>query len=495
VAVATSRITRRAAIDLRPILVVIGVLLIILALFMAPPMVADMAAGHPDWQVFLAAGAATLFTGVTLVLMNQGYGEAELNSRHAFLLVTAVWLVVTLFAALPLAFSDLDLTLADAVFEATSGITTTGSTVIVGLDVAPPGILLWRAILQWLGGIGIIVMGVAILPMLRVGGMQLVRAESSDLSEKILPRAAQIASAIGLIYLALTVLCAILYYGAGMGTFEAAAHAMSTIATGGISTRDASIGAFSSAHVEWIGIVFMVLGSLPFVLYIQATNGQVQPLFSDAQVRWFMGIIVLFVLSIALWLVIVQGIVPLDAFRHATFNIVSIISTTGFASSDYALWGTFPVAALFFLMCVGGCTGSTSGGVKVFRLVVLHAITRNQIARLVRPHGIFVPTFNRRPVPETAAIAVMAFIFLFGLSFAAFALALSVLGLDYLTAMSGALTALANVGPGLGEIIGPAGNFSTLPESAKWLLSAAMLLGRLELFTALVLLTPAFWRN
>jgi trk system potassium uptake protein len=495
VAVATSRITRRAAIDLRPILVVIGVLLIILALFMAPPMVADMAAGHPDWQVFLAAGAATLFTGVTLVLMNQGYGEAELNSRHAFLLVTAVWLVVTLFAALPLAFSDLDLTLADAVFEATSGITTTGSTVIVGLDVAPPGILLWRAILQWLGGIGIIVMGVAILPMLRVGGMQLVRAESSDLSEKILPRAAQIASAIGLIYLALTVLCAILYYGAGMGTFEAAAHAMSTIATGGFSTRDASIGAFSSAHVEWIGIVFMILGSLPFVLYIQATNGQVQPLFSDAQVRWFIGIIVLFVLSIGFWLVIVQGIMPLDAFRHATFNIVSIISTTGFASSDYALWGTFPVAALFFLMCVGGCTGSTSGGVKVFRLIVLHAITRNQIARLVRPHGIFVPIFNRRPVPEAAAIAVMAFIFLFGLSFAAFALALSVLGLDYLTAMSGALTALANVGPGLGEIIGPAGNFSTLPESAKWLLSAAMLLGRLELFTVLVLLTPAFWRN
>jgi trk system potassium uptake protein TrkH len=427
--------------------------------------------------------------------MNQGYGEAELSSRHAFLMVAAVWLVVALFAALPLVFSDLNLTLADAVFEATSGITTTGATVLVGLDVAPPGILLWRAILQWLGGIGIIVMGVAILPMLRVGGMQLVRAESSDLSEKILPRAAQIASAIGLIYLALTVLCAVLYYGAGMGTFEAAAHAMTTIATGGFSTRDASIGAFSSAQVESIGIVFMILGSLPFVLYIQATNGQVRPLFTDAQVRWFVGITVLFVLAIALWLVIVQGIMPLDAFRHATFNIVSIISTTGYASSDYALWGTLPVTALFFLMCVGGCTGSTSGGIKIFRFIVLHAIAKNQIARLVRPHGVFVPTFNRRPVPETAAIAVMAFIFMFGLSFAVFALALSLLGLDYLTAMSGALTALANVGPGLGDVIGPAGNFSTLPESAKWLLSAAMLLGRLELLTVLVLFTPAFWRN
>jgi trk system potassium uptake protein TrkH len=239
----------------------------------------------------------------------------------------------------------------------------------------------------------------------------------------------------------------------------------------------------------------MILGSLPFVLYIQASNGQVRPLFTDAQVRWFVGVIVMFVLAIALWLVIVQGIVPLDALRHATFNIVSIISTTGYASSDYALWGTLPVTALFFLMCVGGCTGSTSGGIKIFRFIVLHAIAKNQIARLVRPHGVFVPTFNRRPVPEAAAIAVMAFIFMFGLSFAVFALALSLLGLDYLTAMSGALTALANVGPGLGDVIGPAGNFSSLPESAKWLLSAAMLLGRLELLTVLVLFTPAFWRN
>ena len=494
-AVAAPSLGRPAAIDLRPILVAVGILLIILALFMAPPMVADMAAGHPDWQVFMAAGAVTLFVGVSLILMNKGYGHAELSSRHAFLMVAAVWVVVTFFAALPLAFSDLELTLADAVFEATSGITTTGSTVIVGLDLAPPGILLWRAILQWLGGIGIIVMGVAILPILRIGGMQLVRAESSDLSEKILPRAAQIASAIGLIYFALTVLCAGLYYAVGMAPFEAAAHAMTTIATGGYSTRDASIGGFANAPIESIAIVFMVLGSLPFVLYIQATNGQLRPLFSDAQVRWFFGITVMFVLAIALWLVMAQGVAPLDALRHSAFNIVSIITTTGYASSDYAIWGTFPVAALFFLMCVGGCTGSTSGGIKIFRFTVLHAIAKNQIARLVRPHGVFVPTFNGRPVPEAAAIAVMAFIFMFGLSFAALALALSMLGLDYLTAMSGALTSLANVGPGLGEIIGPAGNFSTLPESAKWLLAAAMLLGRLELFTVLVLFAPSFWRS
>jgi trk system potassium uptake protein TrkH len=454
-----------------------------------------MAAGHRDWQVFLVAGAVTLFIGVSLVLMNRAPGFGELSGRQAFLLTTLVWVVLTLFAALPLAFSELQLSVADAVFEAMSGTTTTGATVIVGLDAAPPGILLWRAILQWLGGIGIIVMGVAILPILRVGGMQLVRTESSDLSEKILPRAAQIASAIGLIYLALTLACAILYWYAGMVPFDAAAHAMTTIATGGFSTRDASIGGFGSAAIEWIAIVFMVIGSLPFVLYIQASGGQLRPLLRDAQVRWFIGIAAVVALAISLWLILTASALPSEALRHATFNAVSTISTTGYASTDYGLWGTFPVATLFFLMCVGGCTGSTSGGIKVFRLTVLHAVASNQVARLLRPHGVFVATFNRRPLPETAAIAVMAFVFLFALSFALLAIMLSALGLDYLTAMSGALTALANVGPGLGDIIGPAGNFSSLPDSAKWLLSAAMLLGRLELLTVLVLFTPAFWRG
>jgi trk system potassium uptake protein TrkH len=280
-----------------------------------------------------------------------------------------------------------------------------------------------------------------------------------------------------------------------MTAFDATAHAMATLSTGGYSTRVASIGAFASVPIECVAIVFMILGSLPFVLYIQATNGQLRPLFTDAQVRWFMGIVAAFVLAITAWLVIVEGTAPLHALRHAAFNVVSLISTTGFVSSDYALWGTFPVTALFFLMCIGGCTGSTAGGIKIFRFTVLHAIAQNQIARLVRPHGVFVLTFNGRPVSEAAAIAVMAFIFMFGLSFAVFALLLSMLGLDYLTAMSAAVTTLANVGPGLGSTVGPAGTFAPLPDGAKWLLSAAMLLGRLELFTVLVLFTPGFWRN
>ena len=481
--------------DLRPIFSVIGILLIILAVFMAPPMIADMAVGHPDWHVFLAAGAVTLFAGVSLVLMNRGPDFGELTGRQAFLLTTLVWVVLASFAAMPLAFSDLELSPADAMFEAMSGITSTGATVIVDLAYAPPGILLWRAILQWLGGIGIIVMGVAILPMLRVGGMQLVRAESSDLSEKILPRAAQVASAIGLIYLGFTLLCAALYWWAGMTPFDAAAHAMATISTGGFSTIDASIGGFGSPAIDTIAIVFMILGALPFVLYIQAANGQLRPLYADTQVRWFFGILVVFVVTITLWLALVEDYAPGEAFLATAFNVVSLVTTTGFVSTDYGLWGTFPVAALFFLMAVGGCTGSTSGGIKVFRFAVLHAVASNQFARLIRPHGVFVSTFNRRPLPEAAAVSVMAFIFLFGLSFSIVAIALSALGLDFLTAMSAAITAVANVGPGLGPVVGPAGTFASLPDSAKWLLSAAMLIGRLELFTVLVLFVPSFWRG
>lgn len=492
----TRSASRKAApLDLRPILLVIGILLIILALFMAPPMVADLAVGNPDWQVFLAASSVTLFAGVNLLLMNRAPGFSEITGRQAFLLTTLVWIVISFFGSLPLMFSELELNFADAFFETMSGITTTGSTVIIGLDHAPPGILLWRAILQWLGGIGIIVMGVAILPILSVGGMQLVRTESSDLSEKILPRAAQIAGLIGMIYLTMTFVCATLYWIAGMPPFEAAAHSMTTIATGGFSTRDSSIGGFQSGSIEWIAILFMIIGSLPFVLYIQVSNGKIGPLFRDSQVRWFLGIVTLSTLSILAWLITYFDAPWLDALRHALFNTVAIITGTGYASADFGAWGTLPVALLFFLMCVGGCTGSTTGGIKVFRFTVLHVIAKNQFARLVRPHGVFIPSYNGRPLQEAASIAVMAFLFMFGLAFVVIALALSAMGLDYLTAMSGALTTLANVGPGLGPIIGPTGSFASLPDGAKWLLSAAMLLGRLELLTVLILFTPTFWRS
>lgn len=486
---------RFAGLELGPLLHICGLLLVGLASTMLVPMLADLSVGHGDWEVFLASASLTLFVGAALVLANRGADLTALTTRQIFMLTTLAWTTASAFAAVPLALSGLGLSIADAVFEAVSGITTTGSTVITGLDSAPPGILLWRAILQWLGGIGIIVTGVAILPVLSVGGMQLFRSESSDRSEKVLPRSAQIASAIGGVYLALTIACLSTYWWLGMSLFDATVHAMTTVATGGFSAHDASIGYFASPAIEWAATLFMAAGGIPFVLYLQALRGRPSQLFGDVQVHWYLAVLVVASLLLTAWLIRELGLPPLDALRSAAFTATSIMTGTGYASTDYGLWGTFPVILLFFLKCMGGCTGSTTGGIKMFRFVVLYQVARMQIARLVRPSAVFRMTYNGRAIGEETAISVMAFFFLFALTFTIVAGALSALGLDYLTAMSASVTALANVGPGLGPIIGPAGHFGDLPEAAKWVLSAAMLLGRLELFTVLVLFTPLFWRG
>ena len=481
-------------IDFRPVFFVVGILLATLALAMGIPALADAAVGHPDWQVFALSAALTLFVGGALVLTNRARG-VRLTIRQAFVLTTASWVVLAAFASLPFAFSDLGLSFTDAFFEAMSGITTTGSTVISGLDSAPPGILLWRALLQWLGGIGIIVVAVGVLPALRIGGMQLFRMESSDTSEKVLPRVAQVAAGIGLIYIALTAICAASYWLAGMTSFESIAHAMTTIATGGFSTSDASVGHFDSAPIEWIATVFMVTGALPFVLYLQAVRGKPGLLIRDSQVQWFLSIVAVGILGLAAWQWLESGSALGLAIQQAAFNVVSIITGTGYATTDFSQWGGFALAAFFLFMFIGGCAGSTSCGIKVFRFQVLYATARVQMSRLTQPHGVFIPLYNRRPISEAVAASVMGFFFLFMVCFAVLALLLGMLGLDFLTSVSGAASAMANVGPGLGPIIGPAGTFAALPDAAKWLLAAGMLLGRLELFTVLVLFTPAFWRG
>ncbi|MFQ5955044.1 MAG: TrkH family potassium uptake protein [Kiloniellales bacterium] len=481
-------------IDYRPILFICGLLMATLAAAMVIPAVVDAAVGNPDWQVFTASAVVTLFIGVSLILTNRTRGRS-LNLRQAFVLTTMAWIVIAAFGALPFAFSELELTYPNAFFEAMSGITTTGSTVIVGLDYAPPGILLWRALLQWLGGIGIIVMAVAVLPMLQVGGMQLFRLESSDKSEKAMPRATEIAGGIGIIYFVLTLICAAAYGFAGMNGFEAITHAMTTIATGGFSTSDASIGYFGNLPIEWIAIVFMILGGMPFVLYLKAVRGDPAALLRDSQVRWFLSIIVIAVATLAVYHGWQNGVPPLEAVRHTAFNAVSIMTGTGYVTTDFGLWGHFAMPAFVFLMFIGGCAGSTTCGIKIFRFQVLYATARTQALRLVRPHGVFIAYYNGKPIPDTVAESVMSFFFVFVLCFGALALGLGVLGLDFLTAVSGAATAIANVGPGLGEVIGPSATFATLPDAAKWLLSAGMLLGRLELFTVLVLFAPSFWRR
>ncbi len=481
--------------DLRPVLYVTGIFLCTLALSMALPMLVDLYYGSPDWKVFFLCILTTAFFGGALVLSNSGGSEGfTINIRQAFLLTTLSWITLATFAALPLWFSALNLSFTDAFFEAMSGITTTGSTVITDLDNAPKGLLLWRAILQWLGGIGIIVMALSVLPFLKVGGMQLFRTESSE-SEKALPRAAKLASSIGYIYVALTAICVICYHFAGMDLFDAVAHAMTTIATGGFSTFDSSFGHYTTAGAETVAIVFMILGSLPFVLYLKAVRGDMQCLFTDAQVRWFLSIVAISIVTMVIYLVWQQDMMIGEALRRASFNVVSIITGTGYTSYDYTLWGGFAVGLLFFLMVVGGCAGSTTCGIKVFRFQVLYAVTDTQMKKLLHPHGVFIPYYGGKPLPEGVPSSVMSFFFLFALCFSILAIALSFVGLDFLTAMSGAATAIANVGPAMGDIIGPSGTFAPLPDSAKWILCAGMLLGRLELFTVLVLLSPNFWRR
>ena len=460
---------------------------------MIVPAAADAIVGNPDWQVFAVAAGVTLFIGVSLVLTSRA-GGAQLSVRQAFILTTLSWIVLTAFAALPFAFSQLDLSITDAFFEAMSGITTTGATVIVNLDSAPPGLLLWRALLQWLGGIGIIVMALAVMPLLRVGGMQLFRMESSDQSEKALPRAAQVAAVIGGIYFALTAIWAVALWFAGMNGFDAIAHSMTTIATGGYSTYDGSVGHFDSALIDVIITLGMIVGSLPFLLYLMAIQGKPGALMRDSQVQWFLTVLAIIVVVTAGWLWLRNGLEPVQALRFASFNVVSIMTGTGYVTDGFDQWGSFAIPLFFFVMFIGGCAGSTTCGIKIFRFQVLYAAAKTQFQNLAQPHGVFIPYYNRNPIPDEVISSVLSFFFVFLATFAALAVSLAFLGLDFLTSVSAAASAISNVGPGLGPIIGPDGNYTSLPDAAKWLLSAGMLLGRLELFTVMVLFTRAFWR-
>lgn len=480
--------------SLRPIFFINGLLLMILALGMVVPLIADLAHDNSDWQVFTVSALVTFLFG-SLLVMSQSGSVGELTVKQAFMLTTTSWLVLAWFAALPLRFSNLGLDMTDAFFESMSGLTTTGSTVLTGLDDMAPGILLWRAILQWLGGIGIIVMAITILPFLRSGGMQLFRTESSDMSERVVPRVKRMTTGILAIYTALTALCAVSLWGAGMTPMDAAVHAMTTLSTGGFSTHDASIGYFRSGTIETIVLVFMIAGAIPFIAYVKFSHGDRHAFISDPQIRGLAGILATMTLMLAAWLVVRDGFAFPDAMRAAAFNIVSVVTTTGFASSDYTLWGALPLGVFFLMTFVGGCTGSTSGGIKILRFQVLRTALSGYLWRLTYPHGVRPATFGENKITPDVVIGVLVFTLAFLIFTGLVALVLTALGLDLDTAISGAATAVANVGPGLGTIIGPAGNFEALPDGAKWVLAMAMLMGRLEIFTVLVLFTPGYWRT
>ncbi len=476
----------------RPVLLVIGLLLATLAIAEMLPVVYDLSAGNPDWIAFALSATFTFFVGIALVTANWG-AEKALSIQQAFVLTVGAWVALTVFGAIPFVLSSLQLSFADAVFEAMSAITTTGATVISGLDKQPPGILIWRALLQWLGGLGVIVMAIAVLPMLKVGGMHLFRVEAFDTAGKILPRATQISGSLTIIYAAITLACGIAYVLAGMPAFDATVHAMTTVATGGMSSRDASIGYYDSAAIEFVSIVFMIIGSLPFLLYVRALRGRPLLLVQDSQVRWFFGFV--FVFTLLAWMSQATGGHEVGALelRDAMFSVVSIMTGTGYVTVDYSAWSTFAVALFFCITFIGGCSGSTSCGIKVFRFQVLFESIKHTSATYLYPNRVFIPRYNGRRIPADVMRSVGNFFFAFFASFVLIAIALSLQGLDAVTALSATATAMANVGPGLGEVVGPAGNFAPLPDGAKWLLTFAMLLGRLEVFTVLALLVPSFW--
>ena len=480
--------------DLRPVGYVIGLLVASLGLTMLAPLVADLLAGNGHWFAFFESAVVTVLTGgLIAVACSNGVTEG-LTLRQTFLLTSLVWLMLPVFGAIPFVLGATEANFTDAFFEAMSGLTTTGSTVLTGIDALPEGIKLWRGMLQWLGGVGIIVVAMVFLPELRVGGMQIFRSEAFDTMGKILPRAGEIARQIFVVYFGLSIACGLCYLAAGMLPFDAMVHAMTTVATGGMANYDQSFGAFG-AGVHYVATVFMLLAALPFVRYVQLLAGTALPMWRDPQIRVFFLIVAVCVMLITSWVWGRDGVMTELALREALFNVTSIISGTGYASADYMTWGTFPIAMFFFIGLIGGCAGSTACSVKVFRYQLVFAAIKSQIRQIHSPHGVFTPRYDGRPIGDDVLNSVMAFLVAFFLSLGGTAVLLGLTGLDFITSVSGASAALANIGPGLGLEIGPAGNYANINDTAKWILAIAMFVGRLEIMVVLTIISVKFWRN
>jgi trk system potassium uptake protein TrkH len=469
----------------------LGILQIILGASMFVPIIVQFIYSEID-SSFFGASIVTIVFGALFFLTNIDH-DRSVNLQQAFLLTALSWLSVAVFGSLPFIFSSMEMSITDAFFESMSGITTTGSTIISNLENAPKGILLWRAILQWLGGIGIIVMAITLMPIMNVGGMQLFKISSNDSSEKILPKSKEIALRLIYIYSALTAVCAISYWIFGMGKFDSLTHSMTTIATGGFSNYNQSIGYFNSIYIEISSMIFIILGSIPFIAYIKFLNGNKKIFTNDTQIKSFLKIIILSVIILSFYLVLTNN--ENYSFRSIFFNTISILTGTGYVNAEFDSWGSFPITIFLTLMFIGGCAGSTTCGVKIFRIQILYLFILNQLKKIIYPKGVFLIKYDQNSVDEKFIASIISFIFFYFVIFFILAALLSLTGLDFITALSGAATSISNVGPGLGPIIGPNGDFSSLPDISKWVLSVGMILGRLELFAILVLFLPSFWKN
>ncbi len=469
----------------------LGILQIILGIFMLIPIFVQFFFEEID-SSFFGASIITIIFGTLFFLSNLDH-DKKLSLQQAFLLTALSWLSIAIFGSLPLIFSEVNFSFTNAFFESMSGITTTGSTIIPNLEQMPKAILLWRAILQWLGGIGIIVMAITLMPIMNVGGMQLFKISNSDSSEKILPKSKEIALRLIYIYSGLTTLCAISYKILGMDTFDSVTHSMTTIATGGFSNYNDSIGFFNSFSIEISAMIFIILGSLPFIAYIKFLSGDRKIFFSDIQIRTFLKIILISILILSIYLFFDKSS-ELN-LRTVLFNVISILTGTGYVNAQFDNWGGFPLIIFIGLMFIGGCAGSTTCGIKIFRFQILYSFVLNQLKKIIYPKGVFVLKYNQSPVDDKFTASIISFIYMYLVIFFTITALLSLTGLDFITSISGAATSISNVGPGLGSTIGPNGNFSSLPDISKWILSFGMILGRLELFAILVLFLPSFWRN
>lgn len=479
----------------RTVLYLLGILLSVIAGAMMIPMVVELFIFQTNgWEDFVFGAFITGAIGSLMAIANRSDEKVELKVREVFLLTSLSWVLTPLFAALPIFWSDLDISFMDSWFEAVSALTTTGTTVIPDLEHCPKGVLLWRSLLQWLGGTGIILMALIILPTLRIGGMQLFRSEFSDKSEKILPRASQISSAIATIYFLFTITCASLFYLAGMDLFDAICHSMATVSTGGLSTYTASIAHFQSLPIELITMFFMILGGITFVLYIRIWQGHWRAIFQDSQVRVFLTMILAFTF-VMIWWNWRCGMALGQSIRDSAFTVVSISTSTGFTSGNYIQWGSFPLILILVLSTIGACTGSTSGGIKIFRVQILASVALSHLRQLRRPHGVYVPTYQGQRIPETVATSVLTFITLYFFSLICFTVLLTLFDLSVLDSLSAAIAAMSNTGPGITDLVGPSDAIASFPQGAKLLLMLGMIMGRLELLTVFVLFMPSFWKN
>ena len=472
----------------------IGILLIVLGASMLAPYILQIVFNEGSHS-FISASFITIFIGILFVLANLEK-EFKLSLKQTFLFSSLAWIMVAAFGSLPFLLSSESFSFSEAFFESMSGITTTGATIISDLDNSPKSILLWRAIMQWLGGIGIVVMAITILPLLKVGGMQLFKMEGPDSAEKILPRTFEVATIIISTYVILTFFCGFFYWFFGMTIFDSISHAMTTIATGGFSTHNESIGFFKNSNIEIVASIFIILGSIPFISYLKFTQGNRKIFFQDVQIRGLIYLLFASVIIMFIYLLFINyesGM--LEKIRISSFNVISILSGTGYVTDDFGLWGKFSLIFFLLLMFIGGCAGSTACGIKIFRLQMLLIFLKNQIKKIIYPNSVIITKYNNQKISDSFMNSVIIFIFTFLFIFLIIAMLLSISGLDFITSISGAASSISNVGPGLGDVIGPNGNYKDIPDLSKWILSFGMLLGRLELFAVLVLFFPSFWRN